>query len=122
MCGEISPERSELRQQSLEGCRIRDRRGDETRRVGGVADATPGKAEARRGHGSAQSPSGDSSPCRFRGRALAHTPNIVLRNVEWRGGQRFGMIFAYHDILGGNDEGNQDCRTRFCVVRVFGVC
>ena len=28
--------------------RIRGRRGDETRRVGGVADAPPGEAEARR--------------------------------------------------------------------------
>ena len=30
MCGEISPERSELRQQSLEGCRIRDLAGGES--------------------------------------------------------------------------------------------
>jgi len=49
--------------------RIRDRRGDETRRVGGGAPATPGEAEARRGRTSAKSPSGDSSPRRIRGRA-----------------------------------------------------
>ena len=30
VCGEISPERSELRQQSLEGCRIRDLAGGES--------------------------------------------------------------------------------------------
>lgn len=40
-----------------------------TRRVGGAADATPGEAEARRGHGGAKSPSGDSSPRRIRGSA-----------------------------------------------------
>ena len=38
-----------------------------TRRVGGAADATPGEAGARRGHGIAKSPSGDSSPRRVRG-------------------------------------------------------
>ena len=63
--------------------RIRDRRSDETRRVGGVADATPGEAEARRGHGSAQSPSGDSSLCRFRGRALAQNAIFVLKSGGW---------------------------------------
>jgi len=47
--------------------RIRDRRGDETRRVGDGAPATPGEAEARRGRTSAKSPSGDSSPRRIRG-------------------------------------------------------
>ena len=48
---------------------VRVRRNDETRRVGDGVDAAPGAATARRGHGSAKSPSGDSSLRRIRGRA-----------------------------------------------------
>ena len=46
---------------------FRVRRGDETRRVGGDADATPGVAEASRGHDNGKSPSGDPSPRRISG-------------------------------------------------------
>jgi hypothetical protein len=52
---------------------VRVRRNDETRRVGDGVDAAPGAATARRGHGSAKSPSGDSSQSRVRGRAKAQT-------------------------------------------------
>jgi len=55
------------------------RRGDETRRVGGGALATPGEAEARRGRTSAKSPSGDLSPRRIRGRAEG--ANRIRRNI-----------------------------------------
>ena len=48
---------------------VRVRRNDETRRVGDGVDAAPGAATAWRGHGSAKSPSGDSSLRRIRGRA-----------------------------------------------------
>ena len=58
--------------------RIRDRRDDETRKVGGGMDAPPGEAWARRGHDSAKSPSGDSSRRRIRGRALALAIALTL--------------------------------------------
>ena len=63
---------------------IRDRRGDETRRVGGASDATPGVAVASRGHGSDKSPTGDSSPRRISGsrrRRFARPRNLAGRRI-----------------------------------------
>ena len=63
--------------------RIRDRRGDETRRVGAGAPATPGEAGASRRRTSAKSPSGGSSPRRIRGeRRRRHRTYIAIKFVS----------------------------------------